>query len=158
MCGARSSSARYRRYTSVASRVAAHGHVDVAEQLERASGRRVERGGFAKVAERGAQLAAAAIAVAPLEVRQHRVVLEGERAAEGLDGLVGLVAGERRVAGRDQAAEFALLSDGVPARTPRRPAEARRQRPQQTPRFMEQSKALVPGTLRDTLPGSKFTL
>ena len=67
MCGARSSSARYRRVRLGRAHMAAHGRVDVAQQLERASGRRVERGGFAKVPERGAQLAAAAIAVATLE-------------------------------------------------------------------------------------------
>ena len=41
-------------------------------------------------------------------------MLEREGAAEGLDGLIGLVAREGRVACRDEAAEFPLLADGVP--------------------------------------------
>ena len=53
----------------------------------------------------------ATIGLAPFEMGEHRVGVEGDGAAEGLDGHAGLPAGQGRLAGRDQPAVF-----GVPRR------------------------------------------
>ena len=93
--------------------VAAHGGIDVAEQFQRARGCRVDDRGLAEVTKGCRQFAPPPVAVAPFEVRQHGVALERERAAEVLDGLERLVAGQRRVAGRHETAELSLLPNGV---------------------------------------------
>ena len=71
-------------------------------------------GGLAQVAQRRGQLAAAAVGVAPLQVGEHGIALEGQGAAEGLDRPVGLVAGQRGVPGGDQPLELPFLADGIP--------------------------------------------
>ena len=104
--------------------VSAHRGVDVAQQFECARRSRVESRRFAKVAERCGQFTAAAIAVSALEVREHRIALQGESATECLNRFVRLVAGEGCVAGGNQAPEFTLLADRIPGK--HRPGEQNR--------------------------------
>jgi hypothetical protein len=47
-------------------------------------------------------------------VGEHRVVSEGERTAEGLDGPVRVIPSERGVPVGDELLEFSLLAYGVP--------------------------------------------
>ncbi len=94
--------------------VAAHRGIHVAQELDRARRGRVERRGLTQIPERRVELAPPAVGVAPLQVREHRLVFEREGAAERLDRAVGLVARQRGVAGDNEPLEFALLADGVP--------------------------------------------
>ena len=70
--------------------VPSHRGVDVAQQFNRTRRGGVERGGFPQVPERRRELTAPAVGIAPFQVGQHRVALQGQRAAEGLDRPVGL--------------------------------------------------------------------
>ena len=88
--------------------------VDVAEEFDRPRRGGVECCRFAKVAQRGIQLATTAIGVAALQVREHRVPLERQGPAERLDGARRLVFRERGVASGNQTLEFPFLTDGVP--------------------------------------------
>ena len=76
-------------------------HVDVAKLFEGAGGARVELGRRAKVAQRRGErlrrIAAALMRLAALQVGEHRVALQSNRAAVCLDGHERLPAAERFV-------------------------------------------------------------
>ena len=91
-----------------------HRDVDVAEELDRAGRAGIQRRGLAEVAQRRRQLAAAAVGIAALEIREHGVGLERERAAERFDRDKRLVLNDGGIPGGDQALEFAVLADGIP--------------------------------------------
>ena len=95
-------------------RVVAHGGVDVAEEFDRMRGRGVEVGSLTQVAEGGIQFATAAVGIAALQVREHRVALEREGAAERLDRVGGFALCQCCVAGGNQTLELALLPDRIP--------------------------------------------
>ena len=71
-------------------------------------GRRVELRRPAQVLQRGVQLAADAVGHAALEVREHRVRPQRDRAAVGLERLERLVGRDRLVAGRNQPVVLAV--------------------------------------------------
>ena len=95
-------------------RVSSHCSVDVTKQLDRPRRRRIERRGFPQIPKRRSQLAAAPVGVAPLQVGEHRVTLQDQGAAEGLDRPVCLILRQRDVARRDQVLKLALLAHGIP--------------------------------------------
>ena len=74
------------------------GEVGVAELFERPGRRGVDLRRAPQVADRGGELAAAAVGLAALQVADHRVPLEGDGAAEGLDRGPGIVPGDGGVA------------------------------------------------------------
>ncbi len=82
----------------------------VAEQLDRPGRGRVEKRCLTKVAERSGVVATPAIRVASFQGREHRIRLEGECSAEGLDSLEGLTGGDGGVANGDQPSKLALPS------------------------------------------------
>ncbi len=78
------------------------GVVDVAEQLAGPRRARVDIGGLPQVAQGRLELVAAAVGVAAHQVADHRIALERDGAAEGLDGRREVAGGHRRVAAPDQ--------------------------------------------------------
>ena len=87
----------------------AHRGVGIAEEFERPRRGGVECDGFSEVAHRRRKFAALPVGLAAHEARDHRVGLQGQCAAEGLDGFERLATGDGLVAGGQQPAEFPLL-------------------------------------------------
>ncbi len=92
--------------------MAAEGDVDVAERFERAQRARIDVGGAAEIAQRGFELVLGLVDGAALEMRQHGIRLERDRAAVGLDGLERALGDDRGVAVGDQPVEFPLVGQG----------------------------------------------
>ena len=81
--------------------------------FERAQRAGVELGGAAEVPQRGIELVLGLVDGAALEVRQHRIGLEGDGAAVGLDRLERAFGHDGGVAVGNQAVEFALVGQGA---------------------------------------------
>ena len=92
-------------------RVPVAGVVDVAEELARARRARVDVRRLAQVAQRGLELIAAAIRVAAHQIPDHRVILEGDSPAEGLDSGREVAGGHGGITALDQIPVPVFASD-----------------------------------------------
>ncbi len=113
--------------------VASHGVADVAEQLVRARRRRVERDGCAEVPRGGFQFSPPPVCLATLEIGRHRLRLQPDGAAEGLDGPDEILARRSRVTHDQELAIFRLPAAHDISVSAGQNNRAHRGREQQTP-------------------------